>query len=101
MDSNITDVSGQNLSSNSTKCDSKKDVLKTMSNRFYSISEKSMDSTDYTDNLPANEKERGRYFSKNKSQSTGGIKHRLSLKLIKKRDSMISKLEQDQKFLKR
>lgn len=100
MDSISSGVSGQNLSS-TFKCDSKKDALKSMNNRFYSISEKSIDSTDYTDNLPINEKEHGKYFSKNKSQSTGGIKHRLSLKLLKKRDSMISKLEQDQKFLNR
>jgi subtilase family serine protease len=30
-----------------------------------------------------------------------GLKQRLSLKIIKKRDSLISKLEEDQKFLNR
>ena len=87
--------------SNSTNISNSADVTtkrchKIINRRFNSISEQSIDSTEYGDpqaSTPA------LLNSKNFWRSQTGIKKRLSLKLIKKRDSYISKLEEDQKFL--
>ncbi len=76
--------------------DMSKQRIEMINRRFNSISEQSIDSTEYCE---AQKSTPTFLNSKNFWRSQGGIKKRLSLKLIKKRDTFISKLEEDQKFL--
>ena len=79
---------------------------KMQNGHFNSISEQSIDSTEYDTNDLTSQTQQAptvvlnnNSVTKNFWKSQTGLKKRLSLKIIKKRDSFISKLEEDQKFL--